>query len=183
MKHNTESFYTKKVFNNLNYRTLNKRFCLSLKRPKILTTKVADTKGADNSCVSIIDRSQCYTFPTQLNQTDDVYIYKLCSEQWTPVCQSHPYYQVNEKTGTLCCVCTTSIKSLFFLWRCIPFAYDWLLHTSHCLCLSYDFHSKLRSFSQHKLQIFVIETGRVHCAVRTESRLNSVFGSIFFHCV
>ena len=63
-------------------------------------------------------------------------------EQWTPVCQSHPYYQVKEKTGRFCCVCTTSITSLFFLWR-VPFAYDWLLHTSHCLCLSYVCGNKM----------------------------------------
>jgi hypothetical protein len=73
--------FTKNVFNNLNYRTLDKRFYLSLERPKIFGKKVADKKGADNSCVSIIDRSQCYTFPTRLNQMDDVYIYKLHSEQ------------------------------------------------------------------------------------------------------
>lgn len=176
----TLNHFTKNVFNNLNYRTLDERFCLSLERPKIFETKVANKKRADNSWVSIIHRSQCYTFPTQLKQTGGVYIYKLYIEYWTSVCQLHPHYQAKEKRGRLCCVCTTSVISVFSLWRCVTFAYDRLLHTSHCLCLSYDSHSKVRSLLKHKLQIFVIETGRVHCAVRSESRLNSVFDSIFF---
>jgi len=79
MKRDTESFY-EKVYN-LNYRILDERLCLSLERPKIFETKAADKKEADNSCVSIIDRSQCYTFPTQLNQKNDDYIYELHSEQ------------------------------------------------------------------------------------------------------
>jgi len=137
IKHDTEQFY-EKVYN-LNYRTLDKRFCLSLERHKIFETKVADTKGADNWQVSVLHVSD------KLNQKNDVYIYELYSEQWPPVCQSHLYYQVKEKWGRFCCGCTMSIISLFFLWR-VPFAYDSLLHTSRCLCLSYDSHTKVRSF-------------------------------------
>ena len=45
----TLNHFPKNVFNNLNYRTLDKLFCLSLERCKIFETKVADKKGADNS--------------------------------------------------------------------------------------------------------------------------------------
>ena len=74
MKHDTEPFY-EEVYN-LNYRTLDERFCLSLKRPRIFETKVTDKKGRTIRAFLLL-----LHFSDTIKPKNDVYIYELYSEQ------------------------------------------------------------------------------------------------------